>query len=92
MDYRKVQTSPEVCAVIRAKHRELKVFSSFSDPCCDFNGGPGERGRMETAYGFDGSAVPVIEARTTWDIDPECDYKRFNEAHEYWLCYPVEEL
>lgn len=34
---------------------------------------------------------PVIEAQTTWDIDPEARHKRGNERHEYWLCLPVRE-
>lgn len=86
-EWKRISTSAEVAAVIRARHgKELVVFSSFSDPDGTFNGGAGERGRMETAWGFKGADAPILEARTTWDIDPEHDYRRINEQHEYWLC------
>jgi hypothetical protein len=86
-DWIRIPTSPEVAAVIRARHgKDLVVFASFSDPNGTFNDGPGEHGRMETAWGFKDSVVPILEARTTWDIDPENEYKRLNEQHEYWLC------
>lgn len=89
MEYKKVPTSAEVWAVIRAKHQDMVVFGSYSAPCGDY--GDSTKGRMETSYGFDGSDFPVIEARTTWDIDPESLYKRKNEKHEYWLCIPKKE-
>lgn len=84
-DYIKIPTSPEVWAVIRARHPEMVPFASFSDPDGTFNGGPGQRGRMETAYGIKGHDFPLIETRTTWDIDPQNDGRR-NMQHEYWLC------
>jgi hypothetical protein len=86
-DWLRIQTSAEVAAVIRARHgKQLVVFASFSDPDGTFNGGAGERGRMETAWGFNGASDPILEARTTWEIDPEQRHKRINEQHEYWLC------
>ncbi|MFA6125490.1 hypothetical protein [Sphingomonas sp.] len=86
-DYRKMRTSAEVWAVIRAAHPELVVFGSFSAPCGQAHGDP-TRSRMETSYGFAGSYFPVIEARTTWDWNPEKPSDRANEKHEYWLCLP----
>ena len=81
-----VSTSAEVWAVIRARHfPQLKVFSSFSDPDGTFQGGPGDKGRMETTYGLEGADYPLIGARTTWTIDREKPYRRMNEQHEYFL-------
>jgi len=88
-NYKRIPTSAEVCAVIRVRHsKELTVFSTFSDPDGTFNGGPGEFGRMETSYGFNGfnCDYPLIEYRTTWEIDHDQPSKRVNEKHEYWLC------
>lgn len=87
-DYKLIATSAEVWAVIKARHHDdLVPMSSFSDPDGTFNGGSGERGRMETSYGFRGADYPMMEARTTWRIVPG-DYKRHDETHEYWLCIP----
>lgn len=87
MSYVQISTSAEVWAVIKARHgKDLKVFESFSDPGGTFNGGPGERGRMMTAYGFDGAPEPIIKAQTTWRIDPEKPHQRIDEEHYYWLC------
>lgn len=87
LEYTKIPTSPEVWAVIRARHgAQLAPFASFSDPDGTFNGGPGERGCMETAFGINGTEVPLLYAKTTWEIDPERPHKRLNEQHEYWLC------
>lgn len=89
-DYKRIPTSAEVVAVIRARHPNLLPFGSFSDPDGRFNGGPGLLGRMETSYGFPECDSPIIEVRTTWDIDPDADHKRTNEWHEYWLCVAKE--
>ena len=78
-DYRTVETSPEVWAVIRARHPELVPFGTASF-----------EGDMFTSYGFPGCDFPVMEARTTWDINPEERWKRNNEQHRYWLCLPIE--
>ena len=84
-DYIKVPTTREVWAVMRASHGDkLRVFSSFSDPDGTFQGGPGERGVMETGYGLEGTDFPILWARSDWDI--VADGKRDNESHKYWLC------
>lgn len=90
-DYIKIPTSPEVWAVIRARHPELKPFSSFSDPDGTFNGGPGERGRMETSYGFPNADFPILEASTTWIIDHAQPSSRIEQKNEYWLCIGKQE-
>ncbi len=92
MDYKKIPTTPEVWAVIRIAHPELKPFSSFSDP----EGGHelGDRKpRMETSWGFPSADYPLLEARTTWErsSDPKKPWLRENEKHEYWLCLPIKE-
>lgn len=85
-EFERIPTSPEVYAVIRARHgSQMTVYATFSDPDGTFNGGPGERGRMETVWGIEGCDFPILEARTTWDIDPDQSHKRINEKHEYWL-------
>jgi len=89
-DYKRVPTSAEVWAVIRARHPELLVFGSYSAPDGDQFGDP-SKGKMFTSYGFEHGDFPVMEAQTTWDIDPEAMRKRKNERHEYWLCLPVRE-
>lgn len=89
-DYKRVPTSAEVWAVIRARHPEMRVFGSYSAPDGDQFGDP-SKGKMFTSYGFEHGDFPVMEAQTTWDIDPEAPHKRPNERHEYWLCLPVRE-
>lgn len=90
-DYRRVPTSTEVWAVIRARHPELRVFGSYSAPDGDQFGNPGQ-GRMTTSLGFDGHDFPIIYAQTTWDIDREHPHKRINEKNEYWLCIGIKEI
>jgi hypothetical protein len=79
-DYNTVETSPEVWAVIRARHPELVPFSTASFEC-----------DMFTSYGFPGSDFPVMEARTTWEFSSERPSHRVNEQHRYWLCLPIEQ-
>jgi hypothetical protein len=82
--YRAFVTTPEVWAVLRARHsQDMQVHSSFSNPTGTAGGGDGSQGCMETTYGLDGSSLPLIGARTSWDI-AEGD-KRVNEQHEYFL-------
>ena len=89
-DYKRIETSAEVWAVIRAKHgKELKVFSTFSDPDGSFYGG--NEATMFTAYGFDGCNVPVIEAETKWTVDREKPHNRIDEKTKYWICSGVEQ-
>jgi hypothetical protein len=86
-EYKRVPTSAEVWAVIRARHPEMVVFSSYSAPDGDeFS----VQSRMFTSYGFPGADFPVMEAETTWDRCQEAPYARQNEQHRYWLCLPVE--
>jgi hypothetical protein len=90
-EYKRIETSPEVWAVIHARHRsELKVFATYSAPGGDQFGDP-RKGKMFTSYGFEKGDFPVMEAETIWDINPEKEYERFNEKHKYWLCLPIKE-
>ena len=83
-------TSPEVWAVIKARHPELKVFSSYSAPDGDPYGNPDEC-KMMTEYGFDGHDYPIIGAETTWDKNHDVPHIRLNEKHNYWLCIAAGE-
>ena len=94
-DYKRIATSAEVWAVIRARHPEMVVFGSYSAPEGDEFGDPSQ-GRMFTSYGFESGDFPVVEAQTTWDVSPEdinseSKYKRINEKHKYWLCLPKKD-
>ena len=69
---------------------ELSVYSSISDPDGRAFGGGGYEGRMETTWGFKNFNAPILEAKTTWDIEPIeiCDVfttRRANEKSLYWL-------
>ncbi len=88
MEHKKVETSPEVWAVIRARHPELKVFNTYSAPEGDHFGNPNVC-KMMTEYGFNDSDCPIIGAETTWDRNPN-GHERLNEKHQYWLCLPIE--
>lgn len=89
-DYVKIPSTAEVWAVIHASHRgRIQVYGSFSDPTGTFNGGPGERGVMETLYSLGGTDFPIMKARTEWDIGP--DGAKSNETHKYWLCVAIKE-
>lgn len=84
-DFHRIPTSAEVYAVIMARHRdEMSCFASFSDPDGTFNGGPGQVGRMDTAWGLRGTDFPILEIKTRWDIDPLTMGRR-NQTSEYWL-------
>jgi len=58
MEYRTVATSAEVFAVIRARHRELVVFSSYSAPDGDYLGNP-SKCVMFTSFGFPQCRLPL---------------------------------
>ena len=90
-DYKRVPTSAEVWAVIRARHPELRVFGSYSAPDGD-EFGDTSKGRMFTSYGFTQGDYPVMEAQTTWDIDREDPGSHKNQRCEYWLCLPIREV
>ena len=79
-DYRTVETSREVWAVIRARHPELVPHGTASF-----------EGDMFTSYGFPGADFPIMEARTTWEPDPEKPWLRINEQSRFWLCIPIKE-
>lgn len=85
MEYRKIVTTRAVWRTLRDSHPDLVVFSSFSDP-------DGRRGirQMMTEYGFKESPIPLIGAKTTWDISSN-KYERVNESSEFWIFLPVEE-
>ena len=87
-DYKRVQTSAEVWAVIRARHQDMRVFSSYSAPDGDRHGDP-TKGRMFTSLGFDNGDYPIMEAETTWDLGD--DKTRNNLESKYWLCLPNKE-
>lgn len=89
-DIIKITTSPEVWAVIRARHPEMKVSSSYSAPNGDMFGDP-SKGIMETDYGFENADFPTLSAKTTWDIDPSNKHERKNVRHEYWLCVGIKD-
>lgn len=85
--HRKIRTSADVWAVIKARHGdELNVFSSYSAPQGDRFGDP-STAVMMTEYGFKGAAWPLLGARTTWDVDATPR----KEVTEYWLCIPLED-
>lgn len=83
--YEVIPTTPEVWAVIRARHcDDMNVFSSFSDPSGERGVGPSGQGRMETTYGIRGADYPLIGARTTWTIEPETGQRK-DMKYEYFL-------
>lgn len=89
-EYTRVPTSPEVWRSIKASHgAKLKVFGSYSNP--SGNDGISSTPTMFTSYGFGGAAFPIMEAETTWEIDPERPFDRVNEQHSYWLIYVTQE-
>ena len=79
-DYRTVETSREVWAVIRARHPELVPLGTASFEC-----------DMFTSYGFPGADFPLMEARTTWEPDFDRPGHRINEQSRFWLCIPIKE-
>ena len=88
---RYIQTSAEVIACIRIKHKDdLAVFSSFSDPDGTWQGGPEKTGRMMTEYCFKFQSIPLFKMETTWEIGNP-SWNRKNEKTEYWLCVPEKE-
>lgn len=87
-EYMKINTSAEVWAVIRARHPELKVFSSYSAPEGDQYGNPNIC-MMKTEYGFKDCDYPTVGIETTWDKNKD-SYERVNEKHRYWLCIGVD--
>ena len=72
-----IETSPEVCAVIFARHKkDLKPHASFTDMTgtgYEFSSGKPE---VMTEWGFSGSETPLLkieqkkesEAQKDWDV------------------------
>lgn len=90
-EYRTVETSAEVWAVIRARHPELRVFGSYSAPSGDEYGDP-SKGKMLTSYGFAQADYPLMEAETTWDIELSRQILfKMKAAYKYWFCCPVKD-
>lgn len=87
-EYKKIITSREVWAVIRARHTDLKVFGSYSAP--DGDEFDPEQCRMMTEYGFDGCDFPIIGSETTWDKNHDKPHERLNEKHVFWLCVAID--
>ena len=89
-DYRKIETSREVYAVIWARHeKDLQVFGGYTD-ADGYNGSP----RMETSWILPRCDYPILEIVTTWDkeTDPgRMSNKRINEKHQYFLCVANKE-
>ena len=87
-DHRKIPTSVEVYAVIRAKHGDdLALFSSYSNPTG--SDGMTTQPQMHTEWGFLGDEFPVIGAATYFDIGE--NGKRENVTSAYWLCVGLKE-
>lgn len=86
---KRLPTSAEVFAVLRARHHtDMTIFSSYSDPTGTTFGRDGTQGRMDTEYGLALSDFPLMGASTTWMIDPAQPHRRIDEKTEYWLCAP----
>ena len=88
-DYIRVLTTEEVYSAIHRAHPELKVYSSYSAPEGDQHNP--SVGRMETAFYFMNRDFPIIEAKTTWDIDRSAPETRKNLTQTYWLCIGEKE-
>lgn len=93
-DYRKIETSREVYAIIWATHgQDLRAFGGFTDidGSSPFsNGSP----RIETSWHLPNCDFPIVEIITTWDneIGPgRMSGKRINERHQYFLCVANKE-
>lgn len=87
-EFTKVPTSREVWAVIHARHRdELQVFGTISQPEGTWGN---DEALMMTQYGFMGAAMPLLESRTSWTINPAKPHERQDEQHEYWLIFATD--
>lgn len=82
---RKQPTSPEVYAVLYARHREdLTVHSSFTAPD-GWEGG--FLGEVMTEWGFRDADVPLMGSRQRW----ERTNREGTLQVEHWLCVPQEQ-
>lgn len=83
-DWKRIPTSPEVFAVIWAKHGDaLRVFSSYSNPTG--RDGLSDQPQMLTEWGFKDEDFPIVGLRRVWDLG-EKEHERINERAEHWLC------
>jgi hypothetical protein len=84
--YNCIETSNEVWAVIHAKHKDLKVFSTVTQSSGNPHGNSNDC-RMETTYGVLGSDFPIIGAETTWNKNEELgkEHERVNEKTRFYL-------
>ena len=80
---RLIPTSREVAVAIRAAHRDLKVWATWS-----FSGD------MMTEWALIGADAPILRQRTTWETDwNDGGYEvRINEQHEQWLIVVTNEV
>lgn len=88
MDHKLIVTTESVWLAIRASHKNLVVFSSYSNP--SGNDGMTYQPQMMTEYGFKDSPIPLLRAHTKWDRG-EREWDRVNETHEFWICVPLDE-
>ena len=88
---KKIPTNYGVYRSILDSHiADLTVYESFSDPDGSFHGGA--HGEMLTVWGFKNANIPLLGARTTFDLEyvsatdtmPAYN-RRINEKHEFWL-------
>ena len=88
--YRKVYTSAEVYAVIRARHsHEMSVFGTISQPDGDPFGDPDDC-CMVTEWGIKGHDTPLIGIETRWIKSH--DGKHSDGKSTYWLCSATEPM
>ena len=71
-----VPTTREVALAIRAAHRNLQVWATWS-----FSGD------MMTEWALPNADAPLLRQRTTYDVEYDMDGnpRRTNERHEQWL-------
>jgi hypothetical protein len=85
--WKAIPTSREVYAVIRARHAdELNVYGSST--AMEGNELHPRQGYMYTSWGFKGADFPLMEAETTWDLNPENLTDQPNRVDKFWLCVP----
>ena len=74
--------------LLRELDGKIGVYESFSNPDGRFAGGGGQSGEMFTRWGFKHAIIPLMEARTTFDIEWKTfcgvfQSQRINEKHQY---------
>ena len=89
MRFNKIETSAEVWAVIHARHPDMQIHGTLSQPDGDPFGNRSDCS-MYTEYGLAGQDIPIIAALTQW-TGVDGDSKRHNETHKFWLCAAIDE-